>query len=127
MCFFFYNDFNFNRPSQTESTHSQRLQTPVQLHRPPSSSLRNTPQIVQQDEQKYSTCPHSSETLYNNGTSTGIKVDEIIQSEEEIQGPPLPPRPPLRPRSTLNYRTRSSEYMFSIFNQSLRVFQTFKF
>lgn len=35
---------------------------------------------------------------YNDGTDSGVKVDDGNISEDD-QGPPLPPRPPPRPRN----------------------------
>lgn len=46
------------------------------------------------DERKFT--PRIEE--YNDGTDSGVKVDDGTISEDD-QGPPLPPRPPPRPRN----------------------------
>lgn len=96
----------YQRPEYGETTRTNNNSTStataviVQQHnhqRTDSSNCecRSTPSTTEAKD-RYSS---SRLNIYDS-----TKVDEI-QSEEDVQGPPLPPRPPLRPRHTFNYRT----------------------
>lgn len=99
-----------NRCDSSTRSNKRILTTVEANHQRIQSSVRQEPKVNENpqglvNEQKYSTC-RLSENIYNRNGVGGIKVDEIIQSEEEVQGPPLPPRPHLRPRNVMNYRSR---------------------
>lgn len=77
-----------NVPSGSEECDKRRC---------PSRTNLEEPRIIRPiriDERKF---PARIEE-YNDGTDSGVKVDDGTISEDD-QGPPLPPRPPPRPRN----------------------------